>query len=83
MIDGIGNGPVSGYLINSLVSSYMFFLSHDRQPLGALQPHMVKDFLQRSNIAIHTVQCGELPALKESLALLFNFHTNRFVSHHW
>ena len=81
MIDGIGYGPVSGYLTNSLISSYISLLSHDWQTLGALQPHIVKDFLQRSNIEIHTVQCGELPVLKESLPSLFNSHTQTDLSH--
>ena len=55
-IDRIGDGTVSGYLISSIV-----FSSHGRQPLKALQLHLVMDILRRSNTEIHTVQFGELP----------------------
>lgn len=60
MIDGLGHDTVSGLLNNSYVIVSFW------QSLETLEPDVMIELLQRSNIKIDKVSWGELPTLKES-----------------
>ena len=56
-VDGLGGDTVSGCLINSYHIAFSF---RGRQSIEILQPDVLMDLLQRSNINVHAVQCGKL-----------------------